>query len=113
LIVTAGGRNLAAGKIPYPRFSPEQVLAFQPEIIVITTMSRGEVFEEVKAAWNRWPALPAAREQRIFLMDSDIVDRPAPRIFDGLEALFRLFHPELVGELGGNDWLGEGAEESG
>ena len=99
LITTAGGLNLAAGKVPYPRFSQEQVLALQPEIIVITSMTRGEVFERVKADWGRWAGLPAAREGKIFLVDSDIVDRPAPRIFDGLELLFRLFHPHLAGEL--------------
>ena len=45
LITTAGGLNLAAGKVPYPRFSQEQVLALQPEVIVITSMTRGEVFD--------------------------------------------------------------------
>jgi iron complex transport system substrate-binding protein len=99
LITTAGGVNLTAGKVPYPRFSQEQVLGLQPEIIIITSMTRGEVFERVKAAWSRWDTLPAARTQRIFLVDSDIVDRPSPRIFNGLEVLFRLFHPELAGEL--------------
>ncbi len=99
LITTAGGINLTAGKIPYPRFSQEQVVALRPDIIVITSMTRGEVFDRVKEGWRRWPTLPAARDNRIYLIDSDIVDRPAPRIFDGLEQLFRLFHPALAEEL--------------
>jgi iron complex transport system substrate-binding protein len=99
LITTAGGLNLTAGKVPYPRCSKEQVLALQPEILVITSMTRGEVFEQVRAGWSRWTSLPAARNNRIHLIDSDIVDRPSPRIFDGLEMLFGLFHPELAGEL--------------
>lgn len=99
LITTAGGINLTAGKIPYPRFSQEQVVALRPDIIVITSMTRGEVFERIKDGWRRWPTLPAARDNRIYLIDSDIVDRPAPRIFDGLEQLFRLFHPTLAKEL--------------
>jgi len=99
LITTAGGLNLAAGKVPYPRFSQEQILALQPEVIIITSMDRGGAFEQVKAGWERWETLPAARDHRIFLVDSDQVDRPAPRLFDGLELLFRLIHPELAGEL--------------
>jgi len=99
LITTAGGLNLAAGKVPYPRFSQEQILALQPEVIIITSMDRGGAFEQVKAGWERWETLPAARDHRIFLIDSDIVDRPAPRLLDGLELLFRLIHPELAGEL--------------
>ncbi len=99
LITTAGGINLTAGKIPYPRFSQEQVVALRPDIIVITSMTRGEVFERVQEGWRRWPGLPAARDGRIYLIDSDLVDRPAPRLFDGLEQLFRLFHPELAEEV--------------
>jgi len=99
LITTAGGINLTAGKVPYPRFSPEQVVALRPDIIVITSMTRGEVFDRVKESWRRWPRLPAVRDNRIHLVDSDLVDRPSPRLFDGLEALFRLFHPELAEEL--------------
>jgi len=96
LITAAGGINLTAGKVPYPRFSQEQVVALRPDIIVITSMTRGEVFERIKEGWQRWPKLPAVRDNRIYLVDSDLVDRPSPRIFDGLEALFRLFHPELA-----------------
>lgn len=97
LITTAGGLNLAAGKVPYPRFSQEQILALKPEVIIITSMARGGAFEQVKAGWERWQTLPAARNHRIFLVDSDIMDRPSPRLLDGLELLLRLIHPELVG----------------
>jgi len=99
LITTAGGLNLAAGKVLYPRFSQEQILALQPEVIIITSMDRGGAFEQVKAVWEHWESLPAVRNRRIFLVDSDLVDRPAPRLLDGLELLFRLIHPELAGEL--------------
>jgi iron complex transport system substrate-binding protein len=98
LITTAGGLNLAAGQVPYPRFSREQILALQPEVIIITSMDRGGAFEQVKAGWERWQTLPAARNHRIFLVDSDLMDRPSPRLLDGLELLFRLIHPELAGE---------------
>ena len=95
LIVRAGGRNLAAGQIPYPRFSREQVLALSPEVFIITSMERGKVFEEVKAQWRRWSDLPAVRDDRIILVDSNILDRPTPRMVDGLELLVRVIHPEL------------------
>ena len=99
LLDLAGGRNLAAGKVPYPRFAVEQVLALRPEVIIITTMTRGEVFERVKAGWLRWTTLPAVQQQRIYLVDSDLVDRPSPRIFAGLELIFRLLHPDLAAAL--------------
>jgi iron complex transport system substrate-binding protein len=95
LIELAGGKNLAEGPIAYPRFSREQVLALEPEIFIITSMARQAVFEEVKAEWRQWPRIPAVRDERIFLVDSDLFDRPSPRLVDGLELLARLIHPEL------------------
>jgi iron complex transport system substrate-binding protein len=95
LILRAGGKNLAAGQIPYPRFSREQVLALSPEVVIITSMERGKVFETVKAQWRCWSDLPAVRDDRIILVDSNILDRPTPRMVDGLELLVRVIHPEL------------------
>ena len=96
LIVLAGGKNLADGKTPYPRFSREQVLALAPEIFIVTSMARQAVFEQVKAEWRRWPSMPAVRNERIFLVDSNLFDRPSPRLVDGLELLIKLIHPELL-----------------
>ncbi len=98
LILLAGGKNLAAGLTAYPRFSREQVLALSPEVFIITSMARGEVFERVKKEWSRWTGIPAVRNQRIFLVDSSLFDRPTPRLLDGLELLVRLIHPELFEE---------------
>lgn len=96
LIELAGGENLADGKTPYPRFSREQVLALAPEIFIVTSMARQAVFEQVKAEWRRWPNMPAVRNERIFLVDSNLFDRPSPRLVDGLELLIKLIHPELL-----------------
>lgn len=98
LIEMAGGENLAAGPVSYPRFSREQVLGMAPEVIIITSMERSTVFEEVKAEWARWTQLPAVRDHRIFLVDSNLFDRPTPRLVEGLEMLAKLIHPELFKE---------------
>lgn len=98
LILTAGGRNLSEGDIPYPRFSQEQVLALSPEIIIITSMARGKIFQQVKKDWEKWPDMPAVKNGRIHIVDSDVLDRPGPRMVEGLEYLFRLFHPETAGK---------------
>jgi iron complex transport system substrate-binding protein len=98
LIVLAGGENLAAGPVAYPRFSEEQVLGLSPEIIIITSMARGAVFEQVREQWRQWPNLPAVRDDRIFLQESNLFDRPTPRLVDGLELLVKMIHPELFSE---------------
>jgi len=95
LIILAGGINVAAGSSAYPRFSREQVLALSPDVIIITSMARKSVFEKVKDDWSRWSDMPAARDQRIFVVDSDIFDRPSPRLIEALELLITLIHPQL------------------
>ncbi len=98
IIVLAGGKNLAEGKVPYPRYSQEQVLGLSPEIFIITSMARSAAFKKAKAQWSRWANLPAVENGRIHLVDSNLFDRPTPRLVDALEMLARLIHPELFEE---------------
>jgi iron complex transport system substrate-binding protein len=97
LITLAGGKNIAHGTSLYPRFSREQVLSLAPDVFIITSMEKGMVFDKLKADWGLWPEMPAVRNNRIFLVDSNLFDRPTPRLVDGLEHLERRIHPELFG----------------
>jgi iron complex transport system substrate-binding protein len=97
LIDLAGGDNVAAGKTTYPRFNREQVLALSPDVIVISSMDRTESIERTLQEWGRWPSVPAVRNGRIHLVDSDIFDRPSPRLVEGLEQLAGFIHPEIFG----------------
>jgi len=98
LIVRAGAKNLAQGETPYPRFSKEQVLGMSPDIIIITSMARAAVFDQIKKDWYQWQDLPAVKNHRIYFKDSSLFDRPSPRLVDALEILVRLIHPEMFEE---------------
>lgn len=95
LIQKAGGRNLAGGHPGYPRYSVEDVLALAPEVIIVTSMDRQKVFDRVLHQWRQWEDLPAVADDRIHLVDSNLYDRPSPRLVKGLEELVRLIHPQL------------------
>ena len=95
MIHRAGGDNAVTGKTPYPRFSTEQVLALAPEMIIITSMARNDAFEETKKQWTSWPSLPAVQNNAVYIVNSDILDRPTPRVVEGLSMLARLIHPTL------------------
>ena len=96
LITLAGGRNLAQDEpITYPRISREEVIRRQPDVIIISSMDRGGGFEEVREEWLQWPSIPAVKNNRVHLINSDLTDRPSPRIIDGLEAMVRVIHPEV------------------
>jgi len=96
LILAAGGQNLAEGPTTYPRFSMEQVLALQPDVIIITSMTKEQDLEELSVGWKKYEGLPAVRNNRIFFVDADLFDRVSPRLIDGLETLVGIIHPELV-----------------
>lgn len=98
LITMAGGVNVAAGANPYPRFSVEQVIGLAPDVLVICSMARATVFEEVKAGWMQWPAIPAVANQAVFIAPNNTFDRPTPRLVDGLEQMARYIHPQLFKE---------------
>jgi iron complex transport system substrate-binding protein len=107
LINIAGGVNIASGeRVRYPRFSMEEIIVRAPEVIVITTMSPGGADGGAVKVWSRFKAIPAVAMGRIYTIDSDIVDRPSPRIVDGLCELARLLHPGAFskgGAKGGAD----------
>ena len=98
LIIRAGARNLAEGDVSYPRFSKEQVLGMMPDIIITSSMARADVFEKIRADWYQWKNLPAVKNDRIYFQDSNLFNRPSPRLVDALEILVRLVHPEMFKE---------------
>ena len=99
LMMMAGGVSISGEeKTKYPQYSVEYVLTKAPEIIIISSMHRGGDFDRKKEEWMKWKSIPAVKNERIYIIDSDIVDHPSPRIVDGLEELARLIHPELFKE---------------
>jgi iron complex transport system substrate-binding protein len=95
LIRLAGGRNMADREpITYPRVSIEEVIREGPDVIIVSSMDRGGEFERIKQQWLSLEMVPAAKTGRVYLVDSDLIDRPSPRIVEGLEILARHIHPD-------------------
>lgn len=95
LILLAGGENIAGEeKEVYPRFGMEEIIKRSPEVIVISSMNPRGDYQKILQEWSRWKTIPAVKNGRIHLIDSDLLDRPSPRIIDGLEEMARVLHPE-------------------
>lgn len=96
LIRLAGGENMTAGEpITYPRISIEEIIRRKPEIILISSMERGGRFEKAREDWLNWTTIPAVKNGRVHLIDSDLIDRASPRVVEGLEKMAGLIHPEI------------------
>ena len=95
MIELAGGINVAAGTSgAYPRLSMETVLENDPEILVFPVGSTESVPEHEQQTWKRWTGLSAVQHHRLHVVSSDALNRPGPRVVDGLEQLAQVIHPE-------------------
>jgi iron complex transport system substrate-binding protein len=58
----------------------------------------GKDHSKLAKRWQNWKSIPAVKKNAIHVIDSNLVDRPTPRITDGLGALVRIIHPEIFKE---------------
>ena len=95
-MVLGGGENIA-GDRRSGAMTTEQVLALDPEVIIIAVMgSEDGVGGGGKGKWERYRAMRAVRDGRVHVLDPDQVCSPSPLTFAAsLEAIARLIHPGL------------------
>ena len=87
LITQAGGRSISGEEVAdYPQFSRETALARAPEVIIVPE-SHGTELVNVEAVKQAFATTPAVKNNRIVGVNPDVIDRPGPRIVEGLEAL--------------------------
>ncbi|MFW6266511.1 MAG: ABC transporter substrate-binding protein [Halanaerobiales bacterium] len=101
LIVIAGGENIGAeAEGSYPQYSLEKLLEKDPEVFISSEHSASEeVSAESIKDRNNFSALQAVQNDRVYVVDQDIVSRPSPRLVDGLKAFTAAIFPELKEEL--------------
>lgn len=97
LIRLAGGRSVSEHEsLNYPIYSIEAIMLKAPEIIIISSMEIKRDCLNLVKMWQRWKSIPAVKMNAVYLIDSNLIDRPGPRTTEGLEAIFRMIHPETV-----------------
>lgn len=94
-LATCGAENIFA-KLPAltPTVSIENILQANPDAIV-TSDQDGQRPARLDA-WRRWPRLDAVRNNRLFFVHGDWIDRPAPRILLGVAELCGLLDQARV-----------------
>ena len=96
LIRLAGGRSISENEsLNYPPYNIEIVVQKAPEIIIMSSMESKRNYSGLIKMWQNWKSIPAVKRNAIHIVDSNIVDRPTPRIVEGLEAMLRIIHPEV------------------
>ena len=100
IIEYAGGVNVFANITGWASVSPEDLLAADPEVIILTHDMNATEFTSYledalgDAAYN----ITAVREGRIYTIQGDydnLLSRPSPRVADGVALLLYILHPDL------------------
>jgi iron complex transport system substrate-binding protein len=95
VIGVAGGTNIAAeATVPYPHLNMEAVIKEDPEIIIFPIGKAEGISPVEQQLWQRWTSLSAIKRGRLHQIPADLLNRPGPRIVEGLERLARIIHPE-------------------
>ena len=99
LLELAGGENVVGTTIAqYPQIGSEELLACGAEVIIQAAMSGGNIPQQQKAAkafWGRYPNLPAVKNNRINVVNPDIILRLGPRLPQGLKTIADCLYPAV------------------
>ncbi len=96
LIELAGGENIFADvNEDWPQISPELIVERNPEVILGPEAHGSALMAEQIATRPGWANIAAVQNERIYLLDGDMVSRPGPRLIDVLEEIARDLYPDL------------------
>ncbi|WP_125153145.1 ABC transporter substrate-binding protein [Clostridium rectalis] len=89
-ITMAGGNNSASDAVEW-KYSLEKLLEKNPDIVICSKYFNTK--DSFKST-NGYKDLSAVKNNKLFEIDNNMLDRQGPRLADGLEALAKIIHPE-------------------
>jgi iron complex transport system substrate-binding protein len=92
MIKTAGGENVGAAVKGWANFGAEQLVAANPDIYIA---NNADAVAKAKANTGFANIKAIKAGQVVPLQDENIVNRPGPRMVQGLKWFFETLHPEL------------------
>jgi iron complex transport system substrate-binding protein len=98
LISQAGGINVSADKnVDYTPCDTEQLYAYNPEVYVVLSHSRDDIRSLITNP--NLGDIQAVKNNQVFSITDDLLQRPGPRSFTGLVKLAEILHPQEM-----KDW---------
>jgi iron complex transport system substrate-binding protein len=88
-IELCGGRNVFADIDGLsPAVSLESVIVAAPQAIVSAqSPPSAAAVDALREQWSAWTSVPAVRADNLFVVDADLIHRPAARILDAVAAM--------------------------
>jgi len=101
LIHDAGGYNVAReAEGSWPTFSLESLIDADPEVYISSAHStpNGLTLDELRER-EIFREISAFKNDRLYLVDQNLVNRPSPRIIEGYKQFIQAIFPELKEEI--------------
>ncbi|WP_417392451.1 ABC transporter substrate-binding protein [Gimesia sp.] len=100
LITLVGGENIFSDvKIAYPQVSEETLIVRNPDVILLPGLKnsqQADAREAIATLQQRpgWQEMNAVKNQRIYIIEDDLISRPGPRVVHGLQKVAQALYPE-------------------
>ncbi|HEY5525930.1 MAG TPA: ABC transporter substrate-binding protein [Clostridium sp.] len=91
MLSIAGGKNIAQDATGW-KYSLEKIIENNPEYIIV---SKNFVVKDDFMATEGYKELSAVKNNKVFEIDENLLNRQGPRIADGVEAIAKILHPDL------------------
>jgi len=99
LIKLAGGQNsYQATHLKVPSLSVEGILQLNPDVIIDIfpeSSDHNANIEQVKQQWQNLVYVNAVKNNRVHIIEENYATIPGPRIFQLLDKMTRIIHPEI------------------
>ncbi|MBN1192192.1 MAG: ABC transporter substrate-binding protein [Coriobacteriia bacterium] len=92
LIQHAGGQNVVTDE-GYVAYSVEQLVAADPDVYLATLGSMSDPSDIIGRPG--YSNLSAVAENRVHLLDDNLVSRPGPRVVEGVRLIAEALHPDV------------------
>jgi len=67
-----------------------------PDILLFPVGRQEGIPQGEQDAWRKWTTLSAVQHGHLFHINSDLLNRPGPRIIEGLKQLVKILHPDVL-----------------
>ena len=100
LITLAGGENIFGHlEVAYPEISLEAILTAQPDVIIEAMPEKkltGDLKRQVVQQWRSLGRMPATRDGHIYILTSQHLLIPSPRVVGSIAMIADLLHPGVL-----------------
>lgn len=95
MLTTINADNIASDQQGWVKVDQEAIIQKNPDVIITTYGYYVKNPAQQVLSRKGWEGVNAVKNKQVFDVNSDLVDRPGPRIVEGVEALAKAIYPNV------------------